>query len=741
MSLAIGGVGSRIAAKNPFFVDVRDFGARADGTTDNTAAFQSAVDALAAKIAADVPPGLRTKGTVFIPAAEGIYRLRRPIWVDSPFIEVRGEGQGTRVATFANECHSLFIFGLRRQVSHTQNGQTRLLVADEQYRPDAFGKLDATAAPSSGFRWGFRSRGDAFIQSQVSPLVVGARSLRQDWTADNWTETRRITIEFAIEGPLGKIPGNYSIFAIGTTNSDFAYPVIVYTDSDNRFVVRFGTQDVPFAPQVNRRFTFSSGEAVGVQRIAIQIDLDEARVSAYVNSVQVATNNDFGPGWRTGLLFAENDYYPLLIADNGGNRPQLGTPNGFDFSVYGFLFSRSLRYRISTPGSAQERVDGGAINDEYRYFTPRYGSNGSIVDPGLLGYLEFRENPAARERVLNVRGGTAANDMLSSAYLIHAHLSTPGGILDNGLHDLHLIGGHLYGQNVAVGQVLDLEITGVRSTNAYHGIGALANGANYTVRVENCVLDATDSGYFGLNQGLWMRNVTFAGAGRATMRFAGCVVNAQNCFVGFWAPNNQSTVKMHASDYGGNYTIQNVLVDYEGDAYSHTAFFCEAHPFAAMTTLYLKDINLGTVGNAALITLRDGKPGFPPAHVFVDNMQTYSSGYRAILDIESSKWTGEMKGLGVGNGTRTAGPTPSRVVIHEGSSGGPPRDRFWSPGAHAVHETSTAPGRFTEWRCVKAGTFGTPSPPTWVGVQPAVGEPGQVGAYILNHGYLSIELS
>jgi hypothetical protein len=331
--------------------------------------------------------------------------------------------------------------------------------------------------------------------------------------------------------------------------------------------------------------------------------------------------------------------------------------------------------------------------------------------------------------------------MLSSAYLIHAHLSTPGGILDNGLHDLHLIGGHLYGQNVAVGQVLDLEITGVRSTNAYHGIGALANGANYTVRVENCVLDATDSGYFGLNQGLWMKNVTFAGAGRATMRFAGCVVNAQNCFVGFWAPNNQSTVKMHASDYGGNYTIQNVLVDYEGDAYSHTAFFCEAHPFAAMTTLYLKDINLGTVGNAALITLRDGKPGFPPAHVFVDNMQTYSSDYRAILDIESSKWTGEMKGLGVGNGTRTAGPTPSRVVIHEGSSGGPPRDRFWSPGAHAVHETSTAPGRFTEWRCVKAGTFGTPIPPTWVGVQPAVGEPGQVGAYILNHGYLSIELS
>ena len=742
MTLAIGGQGVANPSHDPYWVNVTDFGARADSTFDNTAAFQSAVDAVAAKIAATLQPGLRTVGTVFIPGAVQTYMLYKSVWVDSSFIEIRGEGRGTRISSFPQTNHAHFIFGLRRQATVHVNNQTRTLVADSNYRPDLFGKLDATAAPRVGTRWGFRSHGDALIQSQVSPLSVGCRSLRGDFTADNWIETKQLTLEFAVEGPNGGVmPGSMQLFGMGDTSSGTAYPYFVYTTAPNMYQIKFDTQAAAFGDHQSRTFWFSSGSATGVQRITIQIDLVASQVSAYVNGTQATVNGILGPNWGPGLQFAENDYFPMLIADAGGNRPSLGNANGFDFSLYGMLCSRAIRYRNDGAGQPQRRLDNpvNVINDGYRYFTA------NADDPGMMGYLAFTEDPATNTRLLNVQGGPAVGVHVSSAYLLHAYQSLPGGILDNAIRDVHLMGGHLYGQNIAVGQVIDLKITGVRSTDAYHAIGSLSNGANYTVRLEDCVLDATDSGYFGLDQGLWARNIIFAGAGRATMRFVGCNVHMENLFVTYASPNNQATIKIHAGDYGGNYTFDTLTVDYEGDVYLQSAIYCEAHPYAAATSLKLKDINLGTIGNAALITLRDGLTWFPEAYLSVDNLQAYTNQFRTALDLEGPKWRGEIKGLAIGDAPRVSHTHKygdgSNVVIRETGFKAPPRKNAWCSGAHSFEVRVPADGQFAEWRCLASGAYGTATPPVWVGLNPMNVSAGSMAGYVLNHAYITATLS
>ena len=748
MGSAIGGGSESRSSVGLFWVDVRDYGAKPANGFDCSAAFQAAVDSLAARITARlvVDPSFRTVGTVFIPADTQTYYLSLPVWVDSPFIEIRGEGQGTQIAMMPGVCHPLFIFGLRRAGQLQYNSQTVNLAADSRYRPDLFGKLDATAVPAVGQRWGYRSRGDSLIQSQASPLSAGSQSLDGSYGADHFAETTGLTIEFAVEGPSGGVmPSGLPIAGLGVATKGQTYPFVLYTGADNRYTILFCTQAARFGPSVTRRLDFSSGSLTGVQKIAIQIDLVNAAVSAYVNGVQVATTNSLQADWAPGLHFTENDYFPMLIGNMGGDRPSLGSLTGFDFNLYGFLLSRTVRYLSNGVGQPQTRADAptATVTDRYRYFTPRYGSES---DPGMIGYLTFAENPSNLGRLLSVQGGPAAQNQVGSAFLIHCLQTNPGGIAENGIHDIHLIGGHIYGQNIMVAQVLEMKISGVRSSDSYHGIGSLSLGANYLVRVDDCVLDSSESGYFALDQGLWMRNVYFVSSGRATMRFVGSFVDAQNLFIAFHSNNSQSSIKIHASDYGGNYAFRNMNVDYEGDTFAHTAIYCEAHPYASATSLRLQDIYLGTVGRAAILTLKDHEPFFSTSILVVDNLQANTGDFIAALDLDGPGWYGEIKNLvGIGQSPRIIHRAKygdvANVVIREAKFKAPPRSSNWHAGAHVLDVPAPSDGQYSEWRCVSGGTYGTAVPPNWAGLSPLNVGLGSLAGYVLNQGYISAALS
>src|SRR5579883_2915334 len=174
MPPAIGGSWRPALAHGSLWVDIRDFGAKADnGVTDNSGPIQAAVDALGAELNQN-PHG--PKGVVFIPSATLPYVVSKTIWVDHPNIEIRGEGWGSQVAMSPFAKHSVFLFGLRRAESTNVNGTQVPLQIDSTYRPDLFGKLDATAVPSPGIMWGIRTNANSFVQIQASPMSAGIQS-------------------------------------------------------------------------------------------------------------------------------------------------------------------------------------------------------------------------------------------------------------------------------------------------------------------------------------------------------------------------------------------------------------------------------------------------------------------------------------------------------------------------------------------------------------------------------------
>ena len=81
----------------PATLNVRSFGARGDGTTDDTAALQAAVKA------ANAGP---TGGVILLPA--GTYVLNRPLTVLRGGVVLRGEGQGRTVIHIPRSLSDVF---------------------------------------------------------------------------------------------------------------------------------------------------------------------------------------------------------------------------------------------------------------------------------------------------------------------------------------------------------------------------------------------------------------------------------------------------------------------------------------------------------------------------------------------------------------------------------------------------------------------------------------------------------
>ena len=184
MASAIGSSSAPVRSEHgEFWVDVRDFGAKADGgVTDNSGPIQAAIDALVAKLQGVINQ-VSPVGVVYIPTATNTYVVNKPIWVDSSNIEIRGDGWGSQVAMAFGLSHSVFIFGLSRLEHANVNGTTVPLQIDSTYRPDLFGKLDTsvvTVKPRGGGTGPpEQRRAGSLVQIQAfCPTVLGDASPR-----------------------------------------------------------------------------------------------------------------------------------------------------------------------------------------------------------------------------------------------------------------------------------------------------------------------------------------------------------------------------------------------------------------------------------------------------------------------------------------------------------------------------------------------------------------------------------
>jgi len=748
MALAIGG--SSAPAKPPrgsLWVDVRDYGAKADGgATDNSGPFQAAVDDLATKLRGN----FNSSGVVYIPSAPKPYFLNKSVWVDADNIEVRGDGWGSRVSMNGGNRHSVFLFGIRRVEQQYSNGSWVPVQIDPSYRPDLFGKLDASAVPATGVRWGLRTHANSFVQFQAGPISCGVSSAASWAYLDLWGETSQLTVEFCVEPPDGQpFATNSPLCGIGTIPTDLAPFAFMIWDDPNKVMAIFRTSDMEpgRGNDAFRLFSFSLAGATPPYRIAAQFDLDSAVCAAFVNGTQVTLNDlrnmapdapvPFAPG--SGLKFATNDHHPFMIGASGVNGPY-GYPSGVDLRVYGLRLSNTVRYQNKGAGQRQTRVDSPStpVNDAYAYFGK---------DARTVCFLKGTDDPSTAGRVVTVQNGdTAVLDGQTSGLFLHT--VSPSGTSNNAIREIHVEASTPYGQAISLGTVLQMTIENVRAVNGFNAVGSFNMTANYFVYIRNCWLDAYGDPYYGAIQLSHGRDIHFASSGRVAMRHLGCDAAWENVVVTFSAPVAECIFKARNYCYGGNFSVTNILVDFEGPTLSKAVFYCEAHCGVPSTSLTLKEVFLGSVGaQTPVVMLKDGLQEFELVHkcwLSVENVQAYAADYSALVDLDGPLWYGEVKAVANTNtrlNHRQKWGTAANVVVRDTHFIAPPRSLSWYSGAHVLEVRSPADGQFTDWRCATSGTYGTPAPPAWVGLNSLSLTPHGLAAYVLDHGYLTVALS
>jgi hypothetical protein len=606
------------------------------------------------------------------------------------------------------------------------------------HRPDIFGKVDTTFAPAAATRYGLRLNGDGTVFFQASPLSLG--QLEPDnQTLNNWSSTSTLTLEFCVEAVNGKafLEGGV-VFSMGVYSNPSPMALTI-SGNPNAFDFAFKTAD-----GVVHSVEFGAGaSATGPLKMAVQVDLGARTVLAFANGIQVAvtpSDSFFTGGLPT--TFARNEYATLLFGNAYTDTRPITSTGGwasYDLRLYGFSLSGRLRYKNAGVGLAQQRVDNGVLNDAYRY------ASGDFSDTNIIGYLPMTDVPSTNRLVTS---RVLGNNNASGYFVQNAMFSQVGGLLDNGLTDLHLIGPG-FGAVVVIGNALDLTIERCTIENGTHAIGTLNLTANYVLQLRDCSLSGSDAGYYGAWQLAEVSNLRFQTCGRAPIRLWASDVFIDGVFMtDFGSTYTESVIKMHAGLYGGSYRFENVTVDFEGEGLAVAPIYLEQHPTsAAVTSCIVKNFYIGTIGNAVAYVQVKTMP-FDSIHYVqldVDNFQCGGTTNGVILDIDGPAVTGEVKNVFLANqppiNHRQTYGTSCNVVILDTTRKAPPRSFGWYPGAHVLEVRSAADGQFAEWRCMAAGTYGTPTPPQWVGINSLSLTTSSLASYVLNHAYMTATLS
>ena len=703
----------------------------ASGVNGNCAPIlQQAIDDLNTVLAASVPANGTARGVVFLRA--GTYGMAGGLDLDRANIELRGEGDSTILA--ANQGNSPLAIDLVR-LGFCRTGTAPAgssIAVDSTYRPDCFGVLDTVFAPSAGVRWGFRSKGVAFLNFQAHPFASGKASIvnASSQASDYWMESRAVTVDaaFGVQGG-GNIPSGFQIMGAGDANRNNAMPFLMYGNGTNGIRCLISTQATPYSTPTSTILD-ATLTTTGLHRFTLQADMDAGFAVVWDNGVQLGK-----VAIPTTGFLNENKYYPFLVFSGPGtDRGGWGAPSGVDINLYGLCLSSVPRYQVLANGSTQTTIAGATtINDGTRYKPVVSGQ--AVPEANVLGWLRFTENPANNSRELFTPGGaTAANGLTTMGYLCHNHQDANAATAAYvRLSDVKLQGNRYYGQNVAVAGPLHAYLTNVSSLYTANAFGAINMAANYTIRYEKCNASASDNAFYCFFSSVFVDDFNILLAGRTGMRIVGSVSDVKKVNTVFTGGGSQHLISYNAAAYGGQHTMTGLIADNEGNTYGRSAIYFEAPPYATLPVLQMKGLNLGTIGSVPTFEIVDGV-GAQLSSIDIDGG---TFGQSSAFVSSTSRFTyGTVKNVSYGDNLSAATPrfvssnnAPALIVQEERYWTAPPRTLAWYQGAHRLLVPSAAPGQYQEWRCVASGTGDAAK---WAGVNPLLTSPADLAAYLQN---------
>jgi hypothetical protein len=743
----------RSAVHGPLDVYLDDFlsfgsGDPTDINYDWRPVLQAAYDQVANNIIATNNPGLNRGATFHIRGTNGISRVSGPVYMWNPGTWIDGEGLASYFQSGqlngAMTC-PIFLPGWRTP----QSCGGQFLAHFASYRPDCFGKVDTSLASAPGQRWGFRSQGESYVLAWGTQLDHGGGSAAFPGFTDCWEGVQTFCLEFFVEGFTagGLLPpagSTTTLFGINdNTESAFPFWVFLTGGSPSQIGFYYATQSVENGPASNHELNIPQASGGGPQRVTFQLDIrsGQGTLTGWVNGIQVGTTSV-----PSGVSLFENLDHPFLIGVGGSDGARMGPFT--DFSLYGLGISKTPRYKVSTNGSVQTRASDNApyssITDQYRYGNNFTDVGDGGVTTGIVGYFRFNENPATLDMMLGITGG---NGISTPAFLSHP-LQLTGGLLYQGLSNMHLNTFHPYSAPVMFGQVLHIGFENLFCEGGLWGITSGNAGSTYTVHVNNCLLSGGDAALFGLFVIFSISDTNINSAGKHTMLLSECDVYMSGfMFIAGATANCKTSVMRYlgGSAGGGDLVIRNIIQDVENPPFpSVAAIMLDRNP--AGSQVLLSDISCGDIAFAPTIILNDtvsdsSMAYSAPNYVKVERVFSTASSQTCFVQANGLGWTGTIEDLNFGQTQvlqclNTFG-VGSSLKITSLDYVAPPHGGTWYQGTTTLKVPAPADGLPTEWVEVKTGTMGSASPAGWKGINAYQSSPQALAVVALDHSIIA----
>jgi hypothetical protein len=576
--------------------NVRDYGARADGTTDSTAAIQRAIDAAGNDADADdnvggtdASKGVGPRRTVYLPGGPKPYMVSSPLKVRSRRVGLRGDGPGlTQLKSVDGYQGDVIWFGME-----TSMNTTVALPDATPYRVDLHGVLDGVAAPSTGVRWGYDfqavSGAPSFLSIASAQLAYGAGSGTTGVHFDRWGDTTQLTVSVCAYLPDNTAASPYAglmLLGMGDSAAGAAYPWFLqlfgpyWTAGGMRLVVQLAD-----GVQAQLFFATDSAGAVtpgvaGVYRMHVVWDAVNFRYGAAV----------MPPGqtaytWQsTGLVgcptsgspvpMQMNDWEPMLVNSSGPKGSCSGPAGVGPFKLYGFKLDKCATFTPGTAGSAiGNRIDyvpangGPLVNDATSFFGETWPPTGGAR---TIGCLPLQDPPSNNRVVTCYNGGAtgagAAGDYNSTGVglLYTCPATRPDVLMYNSVKDMEICGGSYGGAAAVIGNTLEFEAKNLK-LNSFQGVQVHPILANYTHKLEDIDFNAYDSCVTTCGSMMVCNRMKVFTTGMVAFRACGSAFTLLDSYVYGISANCRSLVKTTNLSFGAWLKVDGLLVDSEGD--------------------------------------------------------------------------------------------------------------------------------------------------------------------------------
>ncbi|MBX6311896.1 MAG: hypothetical protein IRY99_03090 [Isosphaeraceae bacterium] len=753
---AIGGSSARTAPKNfgRWVLDIRDFGAiEGDASSAamaaNDTAFARAFDALVPKQTA---PALRlwsvpSQGAVYVPA--GIWYTSKPVWLNSDGTGLIGAGQDRSIIQVYPAQPAILI---GHPLFLDKNSDTEIHL-DASHFFDLYGKLDDSAAGSTGQRHGLRTTAGgtgggwgsaAWISAAGSPL--------SDYYLGG---IECFIVEIAIDldqTPL-PAPGDDSDFNIAGVMADkgdwgaspwelkYKNGVLYFSILDRR------STDMPL--QFNRityMINRSDLPTKGVMRLVVQVNLCNATIAAWVNPnggppgadplKQIPITYFGGLPLTKGLNWpgtGANPYYHGFAVGAGGSDG--AGPAAVNLALCGLRVStcwyNQNRYAADGVGQPIRRLDGQTINDYNLFF--------KCDDTGVLGLLPLDDDPATVQRtyMLSTQYGPVTEQVgvRGTAYFMIPYYSQ-GVSTNHTIKGLTVTGGEV---GLAIGGALHIRIEDCHLQGQYHAIRGMFRQQIYPITISDCHLESYKAAPLVLPATVKanLKNIYISGS-RHLMAFPfGGQAVVDNIFIpGFGG---------EAVFFGdGSLDARDVMLDNEGGFNVSDAFvkWCPPQNMALNNpmqgTVKVHNCAIGAMGpDQAVVDLPgriagDGGPGYCEVS-WISPVGPIDGA--AVVRVGDSPWDIQMQGIPPQDWAPILRAGSSTLGVYRATTwAGPPHwMKTFYQGAAELTVPAPAAGQPRRITCCRTGSYGTTTAPGWELLDPVSDpdHPNALATYLL----------